>query len=318
MQKSVLVFIALFLNVLAQAQPNKKVAPALSKFLNTEFMVKFHDLHIEAESQAIGAQARQEALSASDVYRLRAAYDQSAHRANQLLQSIKLDFLNQKKIKTITEFPDMYADGLRFKLQELADFYAANFQQALADASIGSEKDGAAMLLLVTELIGLTKGLADYFGDIRRESKQYTAAYLDENLVRPYRWRYWDELAGNVSPYENYEKDAGLPEFPTRPESDPLDQQLDKWNSKLGNNQNQPAEDLPWNDLDNLPADTSGAANPFIYEDWSPNEPGADSTILNKAAVPDSTAVPNNAKPVSPAPAAKGKKGATKQSGGNY
>ncbi len=315
MFKPVFLFIALFASLFAQAQPNKKVAPALQKFLNTEFMVKFHDLHIEAESQCISVQARQGELAASDVYRLRAAYDQSAHRANQLLQNIKQDFLNPKKIKTIGEFPDMYADGLRFKLQELADFYAANFQQALADASIKEEEvDGAALLLLVTELIGLSKGLANYFGDIRREARQYTEAHLDEHLVRPFRWRYWDELAGSVSPYESYDKDAGLPDFPASQESDPLDQQLEKWNQKLENkSQDAPAEDLPWDDVDNLPAADSTDSEAFKYDDWSPEEPPADPAVEgrdepSKTNDPKKPAMPKTGKPeVAPKPAAKSK-----------
>jgi len=155
----------------AVAQPNKKVGPALTSFLNTEFMLKYRDLRITAESAALSVQSNQSAgLAQSDVFRLRSAYDQTATRANQLLENIKQDFLMPKKLKTIAEFPEMYSDGLRYKLQELADYYSANFQQALADASVkvnGEEVDGSAVLLLVVELIGLTKGLASYFSAMK-------------------------------------------------------------------------------------------------------------------------------------------------------
>ena len=263
----------------AVAQPNKKVAPALYQFLNTDFMVKYRDLRIQAESDAIRVQSGQAELKPADQYRLRTAYDQTASRANQLLESIKQDFQNQKKLKSIAEFPEMYSDGLKFKLQELADFYAANFQQALADAQVKKEEvDGSVALILIVELIGLTKGLTNYFADIKRESKQYTEKYLLENLVQPYRWRYWEELSGSASPYEKYEKSSGADLNDTRMQ-DAFDRQLEKMNTTI---QSIPTKNTdPYGyDQFNLPPDGPAPADSsFQYEDWSPTAPVApDST----------------------------------------
>lgn len=247
------------------AQPNKKLSPALSKFLNTEFMVKFQDLRVEAESAVIGIQARQNQgqLQTADIYRLRAAYDQTAQRANRLLSTIKEDFMNQKKLKTISEFPEMYSDGLQFKLKELSDHYSTNFQQALADAT-NQEVDGSAILLLVTELIGLTKGLADYFADIKREAKQYTESYLQENFIAPYRWRYWDELAGGTSLYEKFEMQQNN-NFNDPNQTDRLDQQIQNWNQKLQNDQ--------YNNYDNNYSDPyyNNAPTNDPNQNWQPD-----------------------------------------------
>jgi len=283
--KKQLVFLVLFVAAYlsATAQPNKKVGPALTKFLNTEFMVKYRDLRISAESAALGAQSNQGALQQADMFRLRSAYDQTATRANQLLDNIKQDFLNAKKLKSISEFPDMYSDGLRYKLQELADFYTANFQQVLADASVSKDEvDGSAVLLLVVELIGLTKGLTNYFGDIKREARQYTEAHLQEHLVQPYRWRYWDELAGSASPYEKFDKSSEL-NLNQPKTDDALDQQLQKLNQTIST---LPAKDTNTGNNDwtgasgfdppaegELPADSSSTLR---YDDWSPTEPAAD------------------------------------------
>lgn len=273
----------LLLGLSAFAQPNKKVAPALYKFLNTEFMVKYRDLRIQAESDAIRVQSGQAELKPADQYRLRTAYDQTASRANQLLESIKQDFQNPKKLKSIAEFPDMYSDGLRFKLQELADFYAANFQQALADAQVKKEEvDGSVALVLIVELIGLTKGLTNYFADIKREAKQYTEKYLHENLVQPYRWRYWEELSGSASPYEKYEKSSEA-DLNNTQSDDAFDRQLQKVNATI---QMIPAKtDNPYgSDQFNLPPDGPAPADSsFQYEDWSPTAP----TV--PTAAPDST-----------------------------
>ena len=288
MKNAVLLFCLLLTSLGASAQPNKKVAPALYKFLNTEFMQKYRDLRIQAESDAIRVQSGQEQLKPTEQFRLRTAYDQTASRANQLLESIKQDFQNQKKLKSIAEFPDMYSDGLRFKLQELADFYAANFQQALADASVKKEEvDGSVTLILIVELIGLTKGLTNYFAAIKRESKQYTDKYLHENLVQPYRWRYWEELSGSASPYEKYEKSSEA-NMDTQTE-DAFDRQLQKMNTTI---QMLPTKnsDPYQSDNFNLPPDEPAPADStFQYEDWSPVAPvTADSTshrnIISKPA----------------------------------
>ena len=274
--------ILMMLSVQALAQPNKKVAPALSKFLNTEFMMKYRDLRIEAESAAISVQSKRDQMKSSDVFRLRTAYDQTATRANQLIEGVKQDFMNSKKLKSIAQFPEMYSDGLRFKLQDLSDFYAGNFQQALADATVDENEEvmGSAVLLLVVELIGLTKGLTNYFAAIKRESRQYTDAYLQEHLVQPYRWRYWDELSGSVSPYENFEKSSELNMQQPMME-DPLDQQLQKMNQAIINlptkdNGQGNYNDNYYNDNYYVPDDSyipPGGDSPFQYDDWTPTNP---------------------------------------------
>lgn len=170
----------------AAAQPEKKTAPALQRFLNTDFMVKYRDLRIKCESAVLRLQSGQASIAPDQVFRLRAAYDQTATRANQLLENIKLDFLNDKKLKSIAEFLDMYSDGLRFKLQEISDYYNAHFMQALADAgAVREEVDGGAMLFLIVELIGLVSGLIKHYAKIRREARFTTKNTFKNTSYNP-------------------------------------------------------------------------------------------------------------------------------------
>ena len=207
------------------AQPSKKISPALSAFLNTEFMVKFHDLGIEAEASAKNIQENRSEFSQRDYNKLQTYYDQTAQRANKILVGIKTDFLDKKKLKMITEYPEMYSDGLKSKMSDLSDFYSKNFQQTLADAQV-FEEDGSAILLLITEVIGLTKGLSDYMKDVRREARRYNNEYLSKNLVEPYRWRFWEEVGGGTSRYNTMNNQ---PEFQRKDRS----QELDNLNSRL-------------------------------------------------------------------------------------
>ena len=195
---ALVISIFLLVSFSVNAQYNKKISPALANFNNTDFMLKFHDLGIEAESTVKGVIDNQQKFSPKDLRSLRTAYDQSVKRANTLLSTIKQDFLDKKKLKMISEYPDMYTDGLRYKLDDLSDFYAINFQQTLADAG-GMENDGSAILLLVTELIGLTKGLIDYYQDIKKEARRYNDAYLNLHFYEPYRWKTWEEISGGKS-----------------------------------------------------------------------------------------------------------------------
>ena len=188
------------------AQPNKKLAPALGKFLNTEFMVKFHDLKLEAESAATNVIAKEQKMKPDDVAKVRTAFNQTAQRANKILEGIKQDFLDPKKLKSIESMPDLYSDGLKLRLIELQEFYSMHFQQTLADAT-SDQVDGSALLLIVTELINLTRGLTVYFAQMQREARMYTEDYLNQHLVKPHRWRYWNEVQsgeGNGDHYTDY------------------------------------------------------------------------------------------------------------------
>lgn len=248
-----------------QAQPDKKTAPALHSFLNTEFMLKFRDLRIECESKVLQTQAASMQLDPQLVFRLRSAHDQTATRANQLLENIKQDFLNEKKLKSIAEFPEMYSDGLRFKLQDISDFYNTNFMQALADASIPQEQvDGGAILLLVVELVGLVNGLTKHFSDIRREARFYNDKYLQDNLVKPYRWQYWDELAGGNSRYEQFDRPSELIR-PDASRDEMLQQRLQRVNETVNQVKNS-------NTQQGAPADWQYQPDPI------PATPPADST----------------------------------------
>jgi len=285
----------LFVAVAAVAQPNKKVAPALSKFLNTDFMLKYRDLRIGAESAAIGVQSKKDEMKASDLVRLRSAYDQTASRANNLLDNIKQDFLNQKKLKSIAEFPEMYSDGLRYKLQELSDYYTANFQQVLADAQV-KNVDGSAVLILVIELISLSKGLTDYFTAVRREAKMYTDAYLQEHLVQPYRWRYWDEISGSTSPYEKFKETSTTDLTKPSPGEDLLDKQIQRITDKattIDFNGNASDTDSGFNPQ---PENGTTQGTDFQYNDWSPTT----DTTASDGQIKKDTVSARDTRPVQP------------------
>lgn len=194
------------------AQPSK-VDGALHSFLNSEFMVKMNDMKIEAEAAVRTFKQQSMNLDPDAVKKVRVGYDQTAARFNQVLTNIKADFMNPKKLKFISKFPDDYLKGLELELYQLSDFYAVNFQQPLADAQ-AEDVDGGAVFLIISELIGLTKGLFTYFGQIRQNSRQYNEAYLQQHFYKPYRMRLWDEVnQGGFDSYNNYNNNYSDPTY---------------------------------------------------------------------------------------------------------
>lgn len=76
--------------------------------MQTEFMRKFSDLRVQAETEISAFRANSAQYDPQQVARC----GQTAQRFNGLLNKIKMDFLNQQKLKYITQYPDTYSRGL--------------------------------------------------------------------------------------------------------------------------------------------------------------------------------------------------------------
>lgn len=212
--------IGLLFNTSLSAQNNKLEGP-LQQFVNTSFMLKFKDVKIEAEAAVRRFKLQAHMLDPVAVQQVQTGYEQSAYRFNQLLYGIKGDFLNNKKVKYIAEFPDDYLRSLELELHQLTEFYSMHFLQPLADAN-EEHLDGSAAILLVAELIGLTKGLFDYFSRVRQHSRQFSENYLQQHLIQPFQFRSWDQIGAEGSMMPSPAQDVYTPDMMEAPSLDPL------------------------------------------------------------------------------------------------
>ncbi|MEK7254678.1 MAG: hypothetical protein AAB316_08040, partial [Bacteroidota bacterium] len=126
------------LAVLRLPAQSGKVDEALEGFKKTSFMVQFLDLRTQMETTARGFRKMLEQdgegrFKPQDAQRVITGYEQSASRANAILQGVVSDFLQQKKMRFIARFPETYAKGLELDLRNLSDFSVQNFHQPLAD-----------------------------------------------------------------------------------------------------------------------------------------------------------------------------------------
>jgi hypothetical protein len=169
---------------------------AIKAFTGTEFMVKFRELRERSQNAVTEFKQIQHNYPEEDVTRVRQAYDRTATKFNDLLESIKADFLDKKKMKYITEYPDSYSKGLELELYKLSDYYSQNFQQTIREVT-GDQIDGTPMILLITEIIGLTKEVVDYMVRLKRAAKQLNAESIESKLIQPNRFKAWHEIAGS-------------------------------------------------------------------------------------------------------------------------
>jgi hypothetical protein len=171
---------------------NRMVGNAIDKFKTSDFMVQFSNFKNQMETDARDFIARQNAYSIKDVRRVQIAYDKTAAKFNFIMLEIKQDFMDKDKVKMINKFPDMYANGLKGKIDNLEDFYKANFQQTLADVT---EKDGSALLLLLVDLIKMAGEMSQHFKTLRFEKEYMNDQYIQTHLVAPNKLPSWGELS---------------------------------------------------------------------------------------------------------------------------
>jgi len=212
-----------------QAQnSNEKISDALRQFMQTEFMQQYSDLRIQAESEASNLIANASMYEPQDVTRVQIAYDRTAQRFNGLLDKIKGDFLDNQKLKFITRFPEDYSRGLELDIRELSDFYSQNLQQTLADVT-NNQQDGSALLLLLMDLVKFSSTAIQHFSKIKQEARRYTDSYLTTHLVKPNRFKTWNEISNGG--------------FETDPYNDPYQNNTDPYSDPYQNNNTDPYTD---------------------------------------------------------------------------
>lgn len=293
---SIVLLSAFCLTNTLSGQSNKVEGP-LQNFVNTGFMLRFKDLKIEAEAAVRRFKAQSHELAPADVQKVQTGYEQSAYRFNQLLTNIKGDFMNPKKLKYIAEFPDDYQRSLELELHQLSEFYALHFLQPLADAT-GKQMDGGPVLLLVMEMVGLTKGLIHFFTQSRQQARRFSEAYLQQNLIQPFKFRSWDEVGpeGSMSPAE----EVYTPDMMEPPSLDPL---LQEASQLLQTPVDQPVDEF----------DGANTYDEWLEQNEQPVESPQDSVSAPTGLKPAPTKVkpdPGMEKPISPVKEGAGKEAA--------
>jgi len=164
-------------------------------------MIKFKDLKREAENSVSAFKSEMNNYKPADIQKVKSGYERTADRFNQELENMKMDFMNKKKLKYIVEFPKDYARSLELNFRELAQFYAENFQQPLQDVRQVKE-DGGIVIALFLELFKLVPEVINHFNEMREMSSRYDEAYLDKNLVTPFKFLTWAEIQAEAG-YNN-------------------------------------------------------------------------------------------------------------------
>ncbi len=258
------------------AQPEgDKISGALQEFMQTEFMRKYNDLKIKAESEITAFIGTSATYEPNDVARVQIAYDRTAQRFNGLLEKIKADFMDNQKLKYITKFPGSYSRGLELDIRELSDFYSAELQQTLADVT-GNQQDGSALLVLLIDLVKFSSSAIQHFKRIKQEARRYNDSYLNRHFIQPNRFKTWAELSGNGT-YQNDTYNDPYQQNTTDPYSDPyqqntIDPYSDPYQQQNNNtdpyqqNTSDPYNQNPTNPYDTNPNQNQNPNDPFNFD----------------------------------------------------
>ncbi len=174
------------------AMQHKNVDKALHAFLQTDFMRKYRDLKIEAESLAATFKAQSMQLSPKDVAKVKVAYTHVADQFNRFLVEIKRDFMDRKKLKDIRNRKEWYANSLQFQLRELQDSYSQDFERVVAEVS-GSDMY-AMPIASILALVKLAKDFTEYLVRAHYEARRVKEEHLNQFLLEPYSFRSWFEI----------------------------------------------------------------------------------------------------------------------------
>lgn len=174
-------------------QKKEKMDGALRAFIETPFMQKFKDLRLESENLVLTFKENKQNYSASDINRVKTAYQKTVEKFNAQLLDIKADFMNERKLQYIQDFPEDYTSGLTSDINDLTSFYQSNLQltiQEVTDATI----DGNSLLSLVAELAKLVPGMVTSISELRSSVRKFEDDYLEEKLIVPYKFKTWEDI----------------------------------------------------------------------------------------------------------------------------
>lgn len=198
----------------SNAQTRFESDDPLNQLLNTQFMEKFMDMRVAAESTVRSFKSQQEAYSPRDIARVQVAYDRTAEKFNFVLRGIKEDLLDKKKLKYIERYPDDYAKELELDMYKLSDFYANNYQQVLADVT-ADQVDGSAVLVLISGILdvsfnifGLVKNIGNLVSKNKARKQYFNQERLEKVLIKPHIWTLWHEFDNQGNMYETPDNTA--------------------------------------------------------------------------------------------------------------
>ncbi len=199
----------------ATAKSYKKIDQGLQAFLETAFIKKLKDFKIEAESLTSTFKATQQSFKPKQVAMVKKAYLQFADKYNLQLDEIKRDFLDNKKLKFIRKYPDMYAASLELKLRDLSDEYSQNLEKTVADLT-GSDEYAAFPILAVLTIVKFGVDFTNHLARVRFSNRKVKEEHLNQYFIQPYKIRSWDEIQGMGGDVYNQMGGMDTP-FPSEP-----------------------------------------------------------------------------------------------------
>jgi len=182
--------VLLLLTIHLSAQKSSTYA-GLNRLLDTEFFEKFESLKTDIEDKVVQVKLVEYKYHEEDIETLMDSYNASADYYNKILEDIKTDLLIRRNRKKLIAYPDAYVANLEVKLEKAEEFYANTFA---VDYYEITGNTASLPFGLINDIIKYAQIAIELIKAIKKEVKKYNETILDEYLIKPYKFRYWDEI----------------------------------------------------------------------------------------------------------------------------
>lgn len=166
---------------------------ALNKFIEQDFFKQFKQLKEKAEGSAKQFKLEQRKYKPDDVDEVRDSYNASIDNFNKILLKVKADMMNKGRRNLMVSYPATYTAELTVDFNSAKDFYDNTYRKKIAQLT-ESDRAGAAILLLLPDLIKYASIAISFVKQISSEMKKFKESMIDNYMIAPYRIKTWDEL----------------------------------------------------------------------------------------------------------------------------
>ena len=181
------------LAVTSHAFAQSSSVAALKTLQQTEFFNEFKELRDRSQSAVKNFKTIQGRYSEEQVAAVTAAYNSSADYFNAALHNIKADLMQKEKRKYLIAYPDAYSKQIEADLYRAKEYYANTFQKEITELTNG-QITGAALIVLIPQIIKYTQLAIEVVKRIDGEIKKMNETILNQYLVEPYKFKTWDEI----------------------------------------------------------------------------------------------------------------------------
>jgi hypothetical protein len=183
-------FLMLKVGVSAQSPAtNPKMDEIIAVLEGTEFIQDYKAYRDSTEAKVLELKLNDN-WNAAEIGKVKIAYKQSKNKFDAIWSQLKRDLTNPATRKMLKKSPDRFVGSYQVNLDAAKKYCNNNFHVKADDLL---KKDGLSIDDLKI-LVGTFFELFNTFRSNQATNETFNAAYLDEKLIQPLRFKVWDKV----------------------------------------------------------------------------------------------------------------------------